>query len=135
MTTPTLTPELREKIDNAVYVAGRCKALAAEVPPFVRDILADAARELLRIVPADDGELIDDKILIEEFGFRPDGMHLARHKWGAKRNGTMQVYPFWNGAKGEWFVNGSQITIPKTRGEVRRLFAALGIPSPGPAGG
>ena len=119
-----------ERAERLMKGAAKVLAFPEKLTPSVKAMAEDSyevARELLRLCPAEEGEPLTDSILRSVFGFRQDGMHLALCEWGPRRNGTMQVYPVWNGAKGEWFVNGSQIVPPKTVGEVRRLFAALSI--------
>ena len=71
--------------------------------------------------PADDDEPVTEEWLLS-VGFVHDATHVVLRNWGPQRNGNIQAYP-----NGKWWLNGTAMIQMKTRGQVRRLCAALGI--------
>lgn len=138
MTIPTLAPELREKIEAA--------AAAFEIgnrsSPQIGAILAAAARLLLALHPADDGEPVtvewcDANGFVNPWRNEHEIKSKMRHLEGVNafvsvlfRHGEAHANVCTD-ARGQASIN------TPTRGQLRALCAALGIllPRPGGEGG
>ena len=98
----------------------------AGCPEPMLDGALRVARAYLSEHPADDCEAIDEEWLrsvgMAHFRGEPDSSGLEIS------NGCTQIS---RGYRGQWLVNGAELddlSWPKTRGDLRRLAAALGVP-------
>lgn len=91
------------------------------VPGGRWDEVTDLADAYLAEHPADDADDITEDWL-REIGFTYDD------EWGATYIYGYKTFPLWyEDLCGEWGWGEAELPTPKTRGEVRRLMAALGI--------
>jgi hypothetical protein len=109
------------RADVEAAILDPCVCGGRDNPDCERCVLVAVARAWLAANPADSDEPVDPEFL-RSLGFAADGAHVARFGWGPDSNGSIQVYP-----NGVWFLNGTRAKAPATRGDVRRLLAALGI--------
>ena len=112
----THSPYESNRVD--ILCGGYGGIIARDVYPAVADLLIRAERE------SDPTEITAD--WLRSVGFVDDGVHIAMKRFGPDRNGMIQVYPEEHGGGG-WFVNGTRIWSPQSRGDVRRMCAALGV--------
>ena len=81
------------------------------------------AKAYLAEHPADDEEPVTGDWLLS-IGFEPDATHLVLRRFGPDENGKIQVYLL----DRRWLLHGTRIKMLCTRGDVRRLCAALRVP-------
>ncbi len=131
-----ITTEQREKIDaaekrlskiNEACEGNLCRNYCCSWPGRCSEdtaTLFDASRELLRLIPADDGDALDDEYL--------DGLYPGREV-GEETSWWINLEVWISfGNYGYSVMHGSMIIVLtiETRGDLRRLLAGLKIPVP-----